>query len=224
VSGRAAERRDPAVHCIVALRIGGRRCLVVGGGAVAGRKVRGALACGGAVTVVAPEAIEEIRRAAAAGSIGWERRRFEAADLGGAMLVFAATDDCAVNAQVADAAAARGALVNVADAPELSDFIVPAVVHEPPFSVAVTSNGATPALTRRLREELEANQGRRLRRIAGLFRRLVERGLARGEVERCDDVPGWVDAAVGAGGGEIVERLEGALLARQGFDRIEAPG
>jgi precorrin-2 dehydrogenase / sirohydrochlorin ferrochelatase len=153
----AAVAGDPGlVHYIVGLRLEGRRCLVVGGGRVASRKARGALDCGGAVTVVAPAAGDEVRRLAAAGSIAWERRRFDAADLDRATLVFAATDDRSVNARIAAAVRALGALVNVADDPGLSDFIVPAVVHGTGLSVAISSEGASPALTRRLRGELAA--------------------------------------------------------------------
>src|ERR1035438_4003479 len=85
---------------IACLRLSGRRCLVVGGGTVGLEKVEGLLVCGAAVTLVAPAAHDELVGLAAEGSIGWERRRFQTADLDGSFLVIAATDDSEVNIAV----------------------------------------------------------------------------------------------------------------------------
>ena len=95
---------------IACLRLTGRRCLVVGGGEVGLEKVEGLLACGGAVTLVAPQAHEELVRLADEGSIAWERREYRTADLDGSFLVIAATDDSEVNIAVHEDAAALAKL------------------------------------------------------------------------------------------------------------------
>src|SRR2546423_14039615 len=87
-----------APPCYIAcLRLSGRRCLVVGGGEVGLEKVEGLLACGADVTLVAPDAVPELEELAREGSIEWERRAYEAADLEGSFLAIASTDDTDVN-------------------------------------------------------------------------------------------------------------------------------
>src|SRR5215211_2520154 len=95
----------------------GAPVVVVGGGAVGERKVRGLLAAGAAVRLISPTASEQLQAWAAAGQIGWEQREYTVGDLDGARLVFAATNRREVNAQLAREAAALGLLCNVADAP-----------------------------------------------------------------------------------------------------------
>src|SRR4051794_39005814 len=97
---------------IACLKLSGRRCLVVGGGEIGLEKVEGLLACGGDVVLVAPEAVDELESYAAEGSIEWLRREYEAADLEGTFMVFAATDDTDVNIRVYDDAEKRAMLVN----------------------------------------------------------------------------------------------------------------
>ncbi len=138
----------------IALKLSGRPVCVIGAGAVAARKVRDLLACGAAVTVVAPEAVDEIRALAGEGRLRWEPRSFEPGDLDRAALVMAATDDRAVNVAAANAAHARGLLINVADVPDLCDFYLPAVERRGPVVVAVSSGGASPALAGQLVREL----------------------------------------------------------------------
>jgi len=168
-----------------------RRCVVVGGGAVALRKVRRLLEARAAVTVVAPAATDPLRRLAARGRLVLQTRPVRAADLGGAFLVFAATDDPAVNRRVAETAIRRGALVNVADDPAACSFHVPAVLRRGELTVAVSTGGGSPALARRLRERLGAILGpeydafltalRELRRRA---RRAISDPQARQELYR----------------------------------------
>jgi precorrin-2 dehydrogenase / sirohydrochlorin ferrochelatase len=82
---------------IACLKLSGRRCVVVGGGEIGLEKVEGLLACDGEVTLVAPEAIDELQALAREGSIAWERRHYEPADLDRAFMVIASTDDTDVN-------------------------------------------------------------------------------------------------------------------------------
>jgi len=131
--------------------------LVVGAGRVAQRKVEYLLRCGYRVRMVAPEPMPEvIRESDTASSVDYRQRRFEPADLEGVSLVFAATDDREVNADIAQRARALGLPVNVVDRPETGTFIVPAVLDRDPVVVAVSTGGTSPVLARRLRSHLES--------------------------------------------------------------------
>ena len=132
-----------------------RPVLLVGGGAVAARKLALLLEAGAAVTVVAPQLGEALRTAPFAGRFGWREACFEPSMIGGQRLVIAATGDRAVNAAVAAAATAAGIPVNVVDDLALSSAIVPAIVDRSPLLVAISSAGTAPMLARLLREKLE---------------------------------------------------------------------
>jgi precorrin-2 dehydrogenase / sirohydrochlorin ferrochelatase len=142
-------------YYMACLDVEGRRCLVVGGGSVGLEKASGLAACGAIVTVVSPEARDDLRPVAAE----WRARPYESADLEGMFLVIAATSDRAVNEAVHRDAEARSMLCNVADVPELCNFILPAVHREGPIAVAVSTGGASPALAKRLRSEIAALVG-----------------------------------------------------------------
>jgi precorrin-2 dehydrogenase/sirohydrochlorin ferrochelatase len=142
----------------VILHLRGRRAVVVGGGKVAARKIRGLLEAGADVVMVAPEAEPELQALAAAGTIVWRIKTFAPSDLEGAFLVIAATNDDKVNEAVAQAAA-PGQLLNVVDAPQRCDFHVPAVIRRGPLTIAVSTEGASPAVARRIRRELEDQYG-----------------------------------------------------------------
>ena len=137
------------------LNIKGARCLVVGGGAVAARKVGLLLGCGANVAVVSPELGEALAAEKAAGRIEHIAARFAEEYLAGAAIVIAATDDHAVNAAVSVAAKARDLPVNVVDSPDLCSFIFPSIVDRSPMIVAVSTGGASPVLARLMRAKLE---------------------------------------------------------------------
>jgi len=139
----------------VFLELAGRRCLVVGGGLVAERRVHALLAANAAVAVVSPALTPALGALASGGQIRHERRSFEPGDLDGVDLAFAATDRGEVNAALFLAARARGVWVNTADDPAHCTFILPAVVRRGELSVAVSTGGTSPALARAIREELE---------------------------------------------------------------------
>ncbi len=134
----------------------GRSCLVVGGGALAARKVRPLLAAGAAVTVVAPRLGADLEARRAASEIAWTARGFVDGDLSGRALAISATGSAAVDERVAEAARRAGVPVNVVDRSELCSFVFPAIVDRDPLVVAISSGGASPVLARRLRERLEA--------------------------------------------------------------------
>jgi uroporphyrin-III C-methyltransferase/precorrin-2 dehydrogenase/sirohydrochlorin ferrochelatase len=158
----------------------GRRVLVVGGGAVAERKIRLLLDAGAAVTAVAPEFTLwlEQRSSGATGAddgdtegLTLSRTEFEESHLDDAVLAVAATNDRDLNARVAAAANARRTLVNVVDDAELSSFIVPAIVDRSPLVIAVSSGGVAPVLARLVRERIEAALEGSLGALASLLER-----------------------------------------------------
>jgi cobalt-precorrin 5A hydrolase/precorrin-3B C17-methyltransferase len=140
------------VYPVVLTGMAGVRAVVVGGGAVGERKVRGLLAAGAEVTVVSPEATDRVRQWADEGRIRWEARPYQPGDLYGVALAFAAADRREVNAQIAGDARTRGVLCNVADAPHEGGFHVPAVYRGPDVMVTVSTYGESPGQARRLRD------------------------------------------------------------------------
>ncbi len=163
------------------MKLSGAPCLLVGGGAVAARKADLLLRAGARVTVVAPRIGAELERRRAAGEVSCRVRAFAATDLEGCVLVVAATDRPLVNRFVSEQARARRLPVNVADAPELCSFVLPAIVDCDPLLVAVSSGGRAPLLARALRARLEslipAAYGR-LAAFAGAHRKTVKRRFA----------------------------------------------
>ena len=141
------------------LKLEGRRCLVVGAGTVAEGKIRSLLEAGASVQVVAPEAVLQIQRWVWEGAVGWSPRGFQPHDLDGAFLVITATASPEVNAQVFHEARERKVLCNSVDDPEHCDFYYPAVVNRGDLQIAISTNGRSPALAQRLRQELEEQFG-----------------------------------------------------------------
>jgi len=132
-----------------------RQCVVVGGGAVAERKVDGLLAAGAVVTVVSPTLSEGLAALAGARRIEHVGRRYRRGDLAGKVLAFVATGDRCVATAVAREGRRRGVWVNAADDPAHCDFFLPSVLRRGPLVVAVATGGASPALARAVREEIE---------------------------------------------------------------------
>ena len=151
---------------IACLRLGGRRCLVVGGGPIGLEKVEGLLACGADVTLVAPEAVDELQAYSREGSIQWAQREYRPADLDGAFLAIAATSDTELNTAVYREAEARAMLVNVVDVPPLCNFILPAIVRQGPLAIAISTAGASPALAKRMKREIAESFGEPYARLA----------------------------------------------------------
>jgi precorrin-2 dehydrogenase / sirohydrochlorin ferrochelatase len=138
------------------LDLTGRRCIIIGGGAVAERKIEGLLTAGAEITLVSPETSEGLQLLLAQRSIKHLPRKYENGDLAGYALAFVATDDRATAAAVFSEARAAGVWLNCADVPSCCDFILPAVIRRGELAVAISSGGASPAATRVIREELES--------------------------------------------------------------------
>ena len=158
-------------------RLDQRPCLVVGGGAVARRKVDLLLAAGADVTVNAPALNEDLDAYSAAGRIRHEPGEFDPRLVERRFLVIAATDDVEINTRVYQSANAASTLVNVVDDPDRCSFITPAIVDRSPLVIAISSGGKAPVLARMLREWLEGRLPAalgRLTALAGSLRRRVK--------------------------------------------------
>lgn len=134
------------------LNLRGKKCIVVGGGKVAERKVASLVRSGACIHVISPELTAALKRYKAAGTIRHSAREYRPGDLKGAFLAIAATSDDRINREVSREAPG---LVNVVDVPGLANFILPAVVNRGPLTVAVSTGGASPAMAAAIRRELE---------------------------------------------------------------------
>ncbi len=143
--------------------------LIVGGGAVAERKVKLLVASGALVTVVAPRLSNGLSQRLASGQIRHREGEFSESDLSSQRWVIAATDRASLNREIAAAAEARGLFVNVVDDAELSSAIMPAIVDRSPLLIAISSAGTAPMLARRVREQLEKLLDHSLGRVAELL-------------------------------------------------------
>ena len=150
------------------LNLKDKRVIVIGGGEVAERKVHSLLGTGADITVISPEVTSTIESLAQSGRIHLLRRRYVDGDCDDATLVFSATDDPAVSAEVFN----RSALVNTADQPELCDFIMPAVMRRGDITVAISTGGSSPGLAARLRDEVTEIIGPEYGELAALLRRV----------------------------------------------------
>src|SRR5688500_4637937 len=140
---------EPNVY-VACLTFAGRRAVVVGEGAMAEEKADGLNRCGARVSRVAPS-------------------DYDSEVLAGAVMVIDATEDAALNKRVFSDAEDRSMLVNVADVPELCNFILPALVRKPPLTVAISTAGASPALAKRMKREIDERFGAEYARLAELL-------------------------------------------------------
>jgi len=159
----------------ISLKLAGRRCLVVGGGAVALRKVLDLLAAGARVRVVSFRFDRRMEALSGDARVELVRRGFEQSDVDGSLLVIAATDDREVNRKVASAARRFGVLVNVVDSPEECDFFIPAILREGGVEIAVSTGGRSPAMSAYLRDKIRELIGPEYSRLAELLGRMRPR-------------------------------------------------
>ena len=138
----------------VFVQMTGRRCVVIGGGAVGERKVEGLLQSGAHVTVISPDLTEKLEAWSRERAIQHVSRPYRRGDLIGSELAFAATDDPALNATIYKDAREQEVWLNAADDPAHCDFILPAVLRRGDFTMAVSTGGASPAAARVIRDEL----------------------------------------------------------------------
>lgn len=143
----------------ILLKLEDKRCLVVGGGQVAERRIGSLLEARAEVKVVSPKLTPKIRQWAEQGLVVVEERSYRAEDQDGAYLVIAATNSPEVNDAVWEQARAAGRLVNMAERPERGDFIVPSVVRRGKLVIAVSTLGASPSVAASIRRRIESSFG-----------------------------------------------------------------
>lgn len=178
----------PGTPYPVNLDLAGRRALVVGGGSVAARKVRGLLASGADVTVVAPDAVDEI---ADDHRVRWHQRPYRRGEVASYRLAVSATGDPAVDGQVYWDAEAADVWLNSADDPEHCSFTLPAVTSRDDLQVTVSTNGRSPAVAAWLRRTIDAAVGPEHAAVVSLAAEV------RGELRAAtgtSESPGWADA------------------------------
>jgi precorrin-2 dehydrogenase/sirohydrochlorin ferrochelatase len=162
----------------VHLDINNRNALVVGGGGVGTRKVRTLLACGARVTVVSLDASRQLLDLATSGEIILEKRPYQSDDLSGMFLVIGATNDEKLNRQISGDADRLNTLCNIADRPEVCNFILPSIVHRDDLVITISTSGKSPALAKKLRKSLENQFGEEygtLLRLMGAIRKKLLR-------------------------------------------------
>ncbi len=143
----------------VNLNIENRICLVVGGGPVAFRKAKMLLECGAEVVVVGKEFCAEFEQFKNTPSVLLIQRKYVPSDLNGKFLVIGATDDSELNRRISADAEKKNMLCNIADVPEICNFIVPSVIRRGDLVISVSTSGKSPAFAKHLRKELEKKIG-----------------------------------------------------------------
>jgi siroheme synthase-like protein len=162
----------------IGLSLKRRKCLVVGGGRVALRKVNGLLEFESTITVIAPEVVEKLEYYAERKKITLMKRPYQSGDVKGFGLVIAAVDNPVVSRQIHEESLAAGIPVNVVDQPELCDVIMPAVTKRGPLTVAVSTDGRAPYLSGYLRlvmDDIFPERWSRIAKYAAQFREMVHR-------------------------------------------------
>lgn len=143
----------------ITLNLFGKQCVVIGGGAVAERKIRTLLAYSAKVKVISPQLNQGLASLVKDGVIQYEAKEYRRGDLAKAFLVVGASDEPEVNYQIGEEAKAEGLLVNLADNPEMSSFFVLSVVRRGDLQIGISTEGKFPSLAKKIREELEAQFG-----------------------------------------------------------------
>jgi precorrin-2 dehydrogenase/sirohydrochlorin ferrochelatase len=162
----------------VNLDIRNRACLVVGGGGVGTRKVKTLVDCGAVVTVVSLDTSTKLEQMAADGLIALEKRAYQPSDLQGKFMVIGATDNEALNRRIHSDAENLNTLCNIADRPEICNFILPAIVNRGDLILAISTSGKSPAYAKTLRKELEKQYGAEYEPFLRLMGAIRERLLA----------------------------------------------
>ena len=175
--------RENKQYYPVYLDLQGELCLIVGGGVTAARKAKGLLEAGAWVKVVAKDICAELCELGEEENPELLRRGYESGDIEGARMVFAATNDRAINRKVYKDAEARGILVNSVDDPENCRFIVPAVLRRGPVSISVSSGGRSPFLSGAIRDKLEKEIGPEYAEYAEMFGEMRDLAKAEGKSE-----------------------------------------
>lgn len=157
------------IYYPISLSVKDKSCAVIGGGQIALRKVITLLECGAKITIISPELCPELASLADEKEIRTILREYCTGDLKGVFVAIAATDNSIINRQIAEDARAKSVLVNVVDDAGESDFIAPAIIRRGDITIAISTSGQSPALSRKLRTKLEREFGEEYARLARLI-------------------------------------------------------
>ena len=149
-----------------------KRTLVIGGGRIAERKVRSLLRCHAEVKVVSPALTTGLKQLVQSKRITYKAKHFTPGDLKGIRLVICATNTRKTNRKASEESEKRGLLCNVVDVPELCNFIVPSTIRRGDLHVAISTGGSSPALAKKIRQELEQILGPEYTEFINLLKQL----------------------------------------------------
>ena len=197
----------------------GRRCVVIGGGLVAQRKVTTLLRFGASITLISPTVTPRLARYATQGTIRYRARRFKTCDLDGAWLVYAATDDQQINERVFGEASAAQIFTNVVDQKPFCSFIAPSIVKRGDLVIAVSTGGASPTVAKRLRRDLQQTIGSDYAKLLRLLNDL--RGIAKRTLPTYGDRKRYFDALVRGRVFELVRAGHRAAARREALQLLK---
>ncbi|MBF7084534.1 bifunctional precorrin-2 dehydrogenase/sirohydrochlorin ferrochelatase [Desulfallas sp. Bu1-1] len=162
----------------VFLNLVNKKCLVVGGGNVAERKVSALVRCGAEVTVVSPSLTPILQEMVKRGQISYRRGFYQSSDLDGVYLVISATNDEQTNGIIAGDCSSRNIMINVVDDPTRCSFFVPSVVHRGALKLAISTGGKSPKLAKIIRESLEKEFGPQFEEFVNFIGDMRERVIS----------------------------------------------
>lgn len=154
-----------------------KKCVVIGAGIIAERKIKRLLECGARVLVVSPETTAGIKRLSATGKIILKNRKARINDLNKAYLVIAASSDREFNAAVSAYCHQQGILVNIVDSPRECNFILPSLVRRGALTISISTNGISPALSKKIRQDLESKFGSEYTKLLNLLKKIRPQAL-----------------------------------------------
>lgn len=162
----------------VLLKLSDRKCLVIGGGRVAERKICSLLEAGASISVIAPSITDHLTDLWRHDKITYINREYEKGDMKGAFLVISATNSSPVNKSVYEETRELGIMADIVDEPSLCDFIVPSCIRRGPLVITVSTSGNSPALSKKIRKDL----GKIYSEEYGIFATIL--GNLRGRVQK----------------------------------------
>jgi precorrin-2 dehydrogenase/sirohydrochlorin ferrochelatase len=205
----------------VSLDMTDKRCVIIGGGAVAERKAERLSECGAQVVVVSRSLTPVLEDRKKADTIEHIDADYEKKTLRGAFMVIGATDRDDVNAQVSQDALSLGILVNIVDDPDRCNFILPSLLQQGDLSIAISTGGKSPALARKIREELQQQYGPEYESLLTIMGSLRKRVLAQGHASEANKavfealVRSDMLQAIRNGNGNLVKKI---ILDTSGID------
>ena len=149
-----------------------RKCVVIGAGRVAQRKVRRLLECGARVLVIGRVITPGLKTMADKGNVIFKRRKVSLRDLNGAYLVIAATADRSINSLVSAYCRKKNIMVNVVDSPKECSFILPSIIRRGDLTISISTGGISPALAKKIRQDLEKAFGSEYAALLGIMKKI----------------------------------------------------